>query len=320
MVVVLDGLVLFIAPLLVLVTAGVIAAARQPRSPWIPAAALLVTSTAVWLIFAGLFQHETPCDGKTTGCPTVYGYDAPLPDEHVAGIVLLLVGFVLPAAWVGGRRLAPPVTAGASLALGPTVLAWWTAPRGDNDGLWGLVFWFLPALGGLAAVVAAVAERVGATRTPGPVGEAELMTAKPSDRLAALAIDVAVAGAVMVVPLTTLSHQNREVVAGILGVGFATLYLAVPLAWKGRTFGQSLVGVFVLDASTGRPVSAARALLRSLVVVVEIAAVPTLILAIPALAEWVSLAGSGRTLTDRLLGTVAVSERRSAEPALTPAS
>ncbi len=94
----------------------------------------------------------------------MYGYDAPLPDEHVAGIVLLLAGFAVPALWVGWRRLAPPLTTGASLAVGPTVLAWWTAPRGDNDGLWALVFWFLPVLGGLAAVLAAVAERVGTAR------------------------------------------------------------------------------------------------------------------------------------------------------------
>jgi hypothetical protein len=115
--------------------------------------------------------------------------------------------------------------------------------------------------------------------------------------------------------------SGSETVGGHkLGVGFGTVYLAVPLAWKGRTFGQSLVGVFVLDARTGRPVSAVRGLLRSLVVVLEIAAAPTLILAIPALAEWVSLAGSGRTLTDRLFGTVAVSERRPAERSLTPAN
>lgn len=84
----------------------------------------------------------------------------------------MLGGFAAPAMWIGWRCLVPPVTAGASLALGPTVLAWWTAPRGDNDGLWTLVFWFLPVLGGLAATVAAVAERVGtpdhgSTRTPG---------------------------------------------------------------------------------------------------------------------------------------------------------
>lgn len=313
MVVVLAGLIFFMAPLAVLVMAGLIAAARQPRPPWRVALALVAGATLVWLVYVGLYQHETPCDGRSSGCPTVYGYDAPLPDEHAAGILLLLVAFVAPAAWVGWNRLAPPVTAGAALALGPTALAWWTAPRGDNDGLWGLVFWFLPVLGGLAAVVAAVAERVGAARARHASGSLELTSALPSDRLAALAIDVAIVGAVLVVPLTALSHQNLELVAGIVGVGFGTAYLAVPLAWKGRTLGQSLIGLFVLDAVTSRPISAIRALLRSLVVVLEIAVSPTMILAIPALVEWASLAGSGRTLTDRLFGTVALSERGPAE-------
>lgn len=298
------------APLLVLVTAGLGAATKQPRPSWGPVLVLLVASMATWLVVVGLYQHETPCDGRSTGCPTVYGYDAPLPDESAVGVLLLLAGFVVPAAWVGWRRLAPPLTAGAALAVGPTALAWWTAPRGDNDGLWVLILWFLPALGGLAGILAAVAARVGATRRSRRAGEAQPLTAAtPSDRLAALMIDVAVTGAVLVVPLTTLSHQGLEVVAGIVGVVLSALYLAVPLAWKGRTLGQSLVGVSVLDASTGRPVSAVRALLRSLVVVVEIAAAPTLILALPALAECAWLLMSGRTLTDRLFGTVAVSAR-----------
>jgi hypothetical protein len=306
------GLFFLMAPLGVLVAVGAIAAARQDRPPWTTALVLLFGSTVVWLIYVGLYEHETPCDGGTTGCPTVYGYDAPLPDEQIGGIVLLLAGFAGSAAWVGWRRLAPPVTAGAALALGPTVLAWWTAPRGDNDGLWALVFWFLPVLGGLAAVIAAVAERVGVARTSHGLGAAERTTARPSDRLAALVIDVAIAGAVLVLPLTALSHQKLEVVAGIVGVGFATAYLAVPLAWKGRTFGQALVGVIVVDETTSGPVSAVRALLRSLVVVVEVAGVPTLILAVPALVELVSLAASGRTFTDRVFGTVALSGRPAA--------
>lgn len=309
----LAGLLFFMAPLVVLVAMGVIAAARRPQPPWTTALVLIVPSTTVWLVYVGLYQHETPCNGTSTGCPTVYGYDAPLPDEHSAGILLLLAGFAVPALWVGWRRLAPPLTTGASLAVGPTVLAWWTAPRGDNDGLWALVFWFLPALGGLAVVVAAVAERVSASRVEHDAAARELTNAPASDRLAALAIDVAIAGAALVVPLTALSHANLEVVAAVLGVAAATAYLAVPLVWKGRTLGQSLVGLFVLDSTTGRPVPAVRAVLRSVVVVLEVAAVPTVILAVPALAEWVSLAGSGRTVTDRLLGTVVLSERRAAE-------
>lgn len=318
MFVVVAATLIFMAPLLVLVAVGITASARRPPLPWRTVLALVIASTTVWLVYTGLYQHETPCIGKTTGCPTVYGYDAPLPDEHIAGIVLLLAGFVLPALWVGWRRLAPPWTTGASLALGPTVLAWWTAPRGDNDGLWALVFWLLPALGCLAVVAAAVAERVGRTRAEHDAPERELTIALPSDRLSALAIDLAIVGAALVMPLTALSDANLEVVAAVLGVATATAYLAVPLVWKGRTLGQSKVGLFVLDSTTSQPVSAVRAAFRSLVVVLEVAAVPTGILAVPALAELVVLVGSGRTVTDRVLGTVVLSERRGAGRTLEP--
>lgn len=279
---------------------------------------LIATSTVVWLVEVGLFQHETPCTAGSTGCPTVYGYDAPLQDGHPVGGALLLGGFLIPAAWFGWRRLAPPLTVGASLALGPTLLAWWTAPRGDNDGLWTLVFWQLPALGGLAAVVSSLADRVGATRRGRRSAvEAELTVARPADRIAALVIDVSVVGAVMLVPLTALSHTKLELVAGVVGVVGATLYLAVPLAWRGHTLGQFLVGVSVLDAHSQVPPSLVRSIARSLIVVLEVMALPTLILALPAVAELLTLSGSGRTLTDRLMGTSVVSQQsRPGEPSV----
>ena len=196
----------------------------------------------------------------------------------------------------------PPVTAGAALALGPTLLAWWTAPRGDNDGLWALIFWFLPAFGAVAAVLAAVAERIGVARRRSSQ-HGTFTVATPADRLAALVIDVAIVSAVLVAPLTALSHAKLELVAGVVAITVATTYLAVPLSYKGRTLGQSLVGLFVVDSRTNRPVPVVRAHLRSLVVVVEVALVPTLVLAVPAVIELMFLSTSGRTLTDRILGT-----------------
>jgi hypothetical protein len=239
----------------------------------------------------------------------VYGYDALLPDEHLAGILLLVAGFAVPAACVGWRRLVPPLSAGAALALGPTVLAWWTAPRGDNDGLWVLIFWFLPFLGVLAAGVVAVTGLIAAARRRAPSPHRTFTIASPSERLAALAIDVGAVGGLLMAPLTALSHTNLEIVAGVLGIAVATTYLAVPVAWKGRTLGQSLLGLYVMDASTNKRVPIARALLRSVVVVLEIALVPTLILAVPAVIELVVLSVSGRTLTDRLLRTSVVCDR-----------
>jgi hypothetical protein len=176
------------------------------------------------------------------------------------------------------------------------------------------VFWFLPAVGGLAAVVTAVAERVGAARreTSELTEHEEITAARLADRLAGVAIDVAVAGAVLVVPLTALSHAKLEVLAALVGITVATAYLAVPLARRGHTFGQSLVGLSVLDARTGARLPLPRASLRSLIVVLEIVGVPTFVLALPALAELLALSGSGRTFTDRVLGTSVVSSRRSA--------
>lgn len=314
----LEGLIFFMAPLAGLVAAGIIAAMRARRQVWKSAAALALVSTMVWLVYVGLYQHETPCGGSATRCPTVYGYHPLLPDEHPAGILLLAVGFLVPAAWVGWRNSMPPATAGAALALGPTVLAWWTAPRGDNDGLWALNFWMLPVLGGLAAVVVAVAERIAAARRRSPSPDRGGSVATPVDRLAALAIDAAIVGGVLFLPLTALSHSKLEIVAAIIGIAVATTYFAVALAWQGRTLGQSLVGLFVVDARTNRPVPVVRALLRSVVIVVEIALVPTLMFAIPAFIELVVLSASGRTLTDRLLETSVLSDRRSADEGSVP--
>ena len=308
------ALIFLLTPLLALLAAGIVALVHRGQARWTVVLALVAASTLAWLAFVGLYQHETPCAGRATRdalCPTIYGYDAVLPDGHFAGILLLLASFAVPAALAGWRRLAAPPTIGASLALGPTLLAVWSAPRGDNDGLWTLIFFLLPALGGLAAVVAGVAGRmaVARARSAGRPETGELTTASPGDRLAALAIDVAVVGAVLVVPLTALSHLKYEVVAAALGITLATLYLAIPLASKGRTVGQSLVGLFVFDSRTNQPLSLVRALLRSLVIALEVTGVPTIILALPAVAEMVSLGRSGQTFTDRIFRSVVLSGR-----------
>jgi hypothetical protein len=154
---VLGAVVFLFGPLLALVLAGAVAVALDGRRPWAAILVLVAVSSMSWLVYVGLYQHENPCGNslRSTGCPTVYGYDAPLPDDHDLGGLILLGGFALPAAWFGSRRSVPPLAIGASLALGPTLLAWWTAPRGDNTGLWALVLWALPIWGGLAALLAA---------------------------------------------------------------------------------------------------------------------------------------------------------------------
>ena len=91
------------------------------------------------------------------------------------------------------------------------------------------------------------------------------------------------------------------------GVAGATLYLAVPTARWGHSLGQLLLGIRVLDTSTRTPPQLPRAMMRSLVVAVEVIAAPTVIMAVPAIAELVALSSNGTTLTDRLLRTTVVS-------------
>jgi hypothetical protein len=64
-----------------------------------------------------------------------------------------------------------------------------------------------------------------------------------------------------------------------------------------------------VDASTRKRISLPRAVLRSLVVVLEVAATPSIILALPAFAELTSTSADGRSLTDRVLRTEVVTTR-----------
>jgi uncharacterized RDD family membrane protein YckC len=141
------------------------------------------------------------------------------------------------------------------------------------------------------------------------VEDAVSSLARPSERLAALAIDFAVVGVVLVVPLTAMSHAKQEVAAGVVGVAAGTIYLGGPIAAFGRTLGQSVLRLRVVDARTGARIGFARALLRSIVVVLEVAAALTLIFAIAGLAELMAAATNGRTLTDRLLRTAVARSR-----------
>ena len=105
-----------------------------------------------------------------------------------------------------------------------------------------------------------------------------------------------------------LSHANAEVAAAVVGVALATVYFASFVALAGRTPGQALLGLTVVDDATGDRVPPGRAVLRSLVVVVEVAGAWSIMLvaggpgrACP------QCATTGRSLTDRVFGTSVVS-------------
>ncbi len=71
---------------------------------------------------------------------------------------MLLAAVILGAAF--GKSSLRPIALG--LGLPPLLLAFWTAPRGDGDGLWILWLPFLAGFIGVIATAAWVGTRVGA--------------------------------------------------------------------------------------------------------------------------------------------------------------
>jgi hypothetical protein len=167
---VLEALLFLLGPSALLLVTGVWALAQRYPPGWEKAiVGPLVTGALTWFLFIGLYPHEDPCDAnggrryrdsepmqELHPCPTVYGYDASASEEDASGGLILLGGFLGPALWFGSRRRLPARTIGASTVVVPLLLAWSTTPRGDNDGLWLLIFWYLPIVGGLAMIAAAL--------------------------------------------------------------------------------------------------------------------------------------------------------------------
>ncbi|MGE3620885.1 MAG: RDD family protein [Acidimicrobiia bacterium] len=227
-------------------------------------------------------------------------------EDGPAGFGLAAAAGALPyfAALVGLPSLFPiAVARSATLRLGATllltvvaVIAGVTAAT-SQDAQAGLaillVAYVAIPLGTVLWLGQAVVARRAAPWVPGEPATA-------SDRLAALAIDVVLVGAVLWWPLATLAGTGRPIEATVLGVLAATLYLGVLTACRGSTLGHGALRLAVVDARTGDRLSWPRALLRGLVVSVEVLAVPTLILALPAVAE-LGAAQGGPSLTDRLL-------------------
>lgn len=288
------------APVLVLLAIGAVALLRENRRPWGAAAGLVVVSAVSSLV---VFIPTSEVEPETDGSLAL-----------TALVLICVVSFPIAAAVFGWRRLAPPLVVGASLVLGPVVTASFTLRDVYNDSLWtlGLMLWFLVPIGAGLAVLAAVAESVGAARRRHTAKRPDgtVTAVRPTDRLAALTIDSGVVFGVLVLPLTALSHAEHETIATVVGLLVATSYFAVPLSLRGQSLGQALVGITVLDAGTGDRLSFGRAYARSLIVVLEVGAAATIILALLPAVEFLMLAQSGRSLTDHLLGTRVVSDYR----------
>lgn len=177
----------------------------------------------------------------------------------------------------------------------------------SDDAQSGLALLWVPTFAIALAAVLWVGQTIAASRA----GDRPAATAATfSDRLAALAVDVLIVEAALIVPLTALSHAKKEVAAVVVGVGAATSYFAGLVAARGHTVGQSLLGLTVVDAQTLRRPAPARAIVRSLVVVLEVAGVWMVVLSPPAIIESVSTLLTGRSVTDRILRTSVITTGR----------
>lgn len=219
--------------------------------------------------------------------------DEAISVSRTVAVAPLYLGFVaLPAfaAIIAGRwwvtRLVVTVVVTAVAAGAGVAMA-----RSDDAQAGLLVLWVPMAAVPLAAGVWVV----GAMRRRGdrPAGPA-----RASDRAAAVLLDVVVLAAILVAPLRALDGAAAVVV----GLVLPAAYLAAFVALAGRTPGQVLTGLTVVDHATGELVPPGRALLRSVVVVAELWAAMS-VLAPLVIAELVAAARSGRSLTDRLFGT-----------------
>ena len=173
-----------------------------------------------------------------------------------------------------------------------------------EDGQAGLAVLLVPYVAVPLGVVLWTVEVIAAHRRAG-AGDGGVTTAGVSERLAALIVDVVITGAVLVAPLTMLSHAGMEVVAGLIGVVTGAVYMAGLLGPQGRTIGRFVLGLTVVDRVTMAPLAPGRALLRGLVLVLELVAGPTFLVVVP-VAELLSAHATGRSLTDRVLHTAVV--------------
>lgn len=230
------------------------------------------------------------------------------------------LGFVgLPGAIsVGVARF--PFTRVACFVVMTGVAFWagWSMGASD-DAQAGLAALLVPFIGiplaGAVLIGEGVAVRRGGVIDPEPIDMREGRAAL-QERLGALLIDLVLAAAVLVVPLTMLSHQKQEVVAAVIGLAVGVGYLCASWVLKGATVGQALLRLRVVGPDQ-MPVSPVRAAARAILLIIEVLGTATLLL-IPLTGIEIALAAasSGRTLVDRVTGTeVLARSPRSSKPA-----
>ena len=218
-------------------------------------------------------------------------------EAHVSGMLaaapFYLAFVAVPAfgAIIAGRSWATRVVVTAVMTV--VAAGAGVSMATSDDAQAGLAVLWVPVVAvDLAALVLVLGAVVRRREHAAGVGGA-------SSRLAALLIDAVVIAAMLQAPLQVLSDA---VAASLVSGALATVYLASFVTLAGGTPGQMLTGLTVVDHATGRLVPLGRALLRSVVVVVEVALAMS-VLAPLVIAELAAATKSGRSLTDRLFGT-----------------
>lgn len=170
----------------------------------------------------------------------------------------------------------------------------------------GLAALLVPFVGIPLAGAVLIGEGVAVQRAgvpdPDPIDMREGRAAL-QERLGALLVDLVLATAVLVVPVTMLSHRGQEVIAGAIGLAAGIGYLSASWVLRGATVGQALLRLRVVGPG-GMRVGAVRAAVRAVLLIVEVLGAATLLL-IPLTGIEIALAAasSGRTLVDRVTGT-----------------
>ena len=149
--------------------------------------------------------------------------------------------------------------------------------------------------------------------------------ATPMQWLRVLLLDLGVS-VLLLLPLMTMSvwmprGADGQAPGGWLAVGFAAVVLApgfwavqsVRLGRRGQTFAMRRLGVWLVDAETGRPAGVIRTgfVRRALSLPYLIPGIGTLLMLVDAV---VLMPGTGRPLLDRLTGTVMLRDPHGALP------
>jgi hypothetical protein len=253
---------------------------------------VVVVGALAWLAYVALLPHTT-LDANNL---TVFGTTARYSEND--SIVLLPFAAMLVAAAVAGwRRVAPALSIGVAVVSVPFLLAYWTTPQGDQDGLWGLIFFMLPMLGGAAAVVAAIAGGIAGR------GEPDTVKRVASMRVGAIVIDAAVFGLLSWLPGKALADAGFGEIPGlVLGLAAAIAFLAVAVLISGATLGHHVFSLRVVDAAPGARPNPVQAIARSAIIVAEFAVAP-FVVGLTFIPEVVSIRAGNASLADAICRT-----------------